>query len=138
MLENYVDRVEWSFLRKILGKMWFIDRCIDLIMECVTSVSFKVKVNGELSRSFTPDRWLRQRNPYPPYLFLLCVEGFLALFNKAKEQDHISRIKIWQAAPCISHLLFADDSLILVHANREVAMQLQSILELFERCLVKW
>lgn len=124
-------------LKENYGQDVIHSRWIDLIIECVTSVSFKVMVNGELSRSFTPDRWLRQENPYPPYLFLLCAEGFLALFNKAKEEGHISRIKICQAMPSISHLLLVDDSLILVHANREVAVQLQSILELFERCLVK-
>lgn len=34
----------------------------------------------------------------------------------------------------MSHLLFADDSLILVRANREDALQLQNILEVYESC----
>ena len=35
-------------------------------------------------------------------------------------------------APSVSHLLFADDSLLLVQANRENAKHLQSILQLYE------
>jgi hypothetical protein len=94
-------------LKENYGQDVIHSRWIDLIIECVTSVSFKVKVNGELSRRFTPERsGLKQGNPLSPYLFLLCAEGFLALFNKTKEEGHISGIKIYQATPIISHLLF--------------------------------
>lgn len=37
------------------------------------------------------------------------------------------------SAPSISHLLVADDSLILIQANRENVAQLQEILQLYER-----
>lgn len=50
-------------------------------------------------------------------------------------------MKICPATPSISHLLFADDSLILARANREEATQLQNILELYERCsgqMINW
>ena len=43
-------------------------------------------------------------------------------------------MKICQGAPSISHLLFADDSLILVRANGEDAAKLQSILDLYAEC----
>jgi hypothetical protein len=43
-------------------------------------------------------------------------------------------VKICQTAPSISHLLFANVSLILIRANWGDAMQLQSILDLYEQC----
>jgi hypothetical protein len=46
------DRVEWAFLRDIMKKMGFAEQWNNLIMECVTSVFFKVKVNVDLSRCF--------------------------------------------------------------------------------------
>ena len=42
-------------------------------------------------------------------------------------------MKICHRAPSVSHLLFADDSLLLVKANRENAVQIQRILEMYEQ-----
>lgn len=65
---------------------------------------------------------------------MICVEGFSALLRKAELEGRISGVKICPGAPSVSHLLFADDSLLLVCANREDALQLQNILEVYEQC----
>ena len=78
------DTVKWSFMRSIMDKMRFTEKWTNLITECVTSVSFRVKMNDDLSRYITPERGLRQRDPLSTYLFLLYVEGFSALLNKLK------------------------------------------------------
>ena len=122
------DHVEWGFLAEMMTKLGFCDEWIQLIMKC------RIKVNGALSDSFVPEKVLRQGDPLSPYLFLLCAEGFSALLNKAEEGGLISGVRICRNAPSISHLLFADDSLILIRANREDATQFQGILELHERC----
>jgi hypothetical protein len=48
------DRVEWNFLKNIMMKMGFHDRWVDLIMKCVTTVSYRIKVNGEYSDQIIP------------------------------------------------------------------------------------
>lgn len=128
------DRVEWVFLEKMMSRLGFAEQWINLIMECVTTVSYQVKVNGALSDSFKPERGLRQSDPLSPYLFLLCAEGFSALLYQAEQENRIAGMKICHGAPSVSHLLFADDSLILIRANEGDAQQLQEILDLYERC----
>jgi hypothetical protein len=103
-------------------------------MKCVSKVSYQIKVNGALSEAFIPERGLWQGDPLSPYLFLLCAEWFSALLNKAEEDGLIYDVKICRNAPSISHLLFADDSLILIWAKGKDASQLLYVLELYEQC----
>ena len=41
------NRVQWSFLEKILLKLGFQDSWVALIIECITTVSYSILVNGE-------------------------------------------------------------------------------------------
>ena len=68
------DCVEWSFLEKIMKKMGFHGRWINLIMKCIST--YRIKVNGGLTEQISPSWGLRQGDPLSPYLFLLCAEGF--------------------------------------------------------------
>lgn len=46
------DRVEWYFLRDIMIKIVFSLGWVELIMKCVTSVTYSIKINGVLSPQF--------------------------------------------------------------------------------------
>lgn len=65
------DHVEWLFLEAMLRKIGFPVRMMQLIMSCVTSVRFSVKVNGELLPQFSPTRGILQGDPMSPYHFQL-------------------------------------------------------------------
>lgn len=67
------DRIEWAFVEQIMDRLGFSSGWIQLIMKCITTVSYRVKINGELSDEIIPTRGLRQGNPLLPYLFLLCA-----------------------------------------------------------------
>ena len=41
------DRVEWGYLEKIMYKMGFNDKWVNLMMQCITSVTYSIKINGQ-------------------------------------------------------------------------------------------
>ena len=116
------DRVEWAYLESMMKKMGFGERWISLIMMCVTSMSFSILINGEPKGAITPSRGLRQGDLLSPYLFLLCGEGLSAMLKKKEREGLIRGVSAARQAPSISHLFFADDSVIFYRATKEECM----------------
>ena len=100
-----------------------------MIMKCVSSVEYHVRLNFEITESFEPTRGLRQGDPLSTYFFRLCTEGLTALLNHAEETGLLEGVKVCREAPAVTNLLFADDSLILMKANAENAITLKDILD---------
>lgn len=73
-LEKAYDKLEWSFIHKVLQAFHFPPNLIRVIMGCVTSLRISVLVNGGALDSFYPSRGIRQEDPFSPYLFILCME----------------------------------------------------------------
>ena len=100
------DRVEWSFIKQVMEKMGFHEKWIELIMHCITSVSYSILVNGVAYGSITLSKGLRQGDPISPYSFLLCANSFSSLINNAAMNQRISRVSICRGCPKITHLFF--------------------------------
>ena len=63
--------------------MGFNEKWINLIMNCITIVTYFVLINGVAHGYITPTRGLHQGDPISPYLFLLVSEGFTGLILEA-------------------------------------------------------
>ena len=115
-----------------MRKMGFHDKWIQLVMKCCSTIKYKFKINGALTEEIIPGRGLRQGDPISPYLFLICAEAFSSMLNKADTEGKLEGIRICQQAPSFNHLLFVDDSLILLKVTEESAHHLQNILNMYE------
>jgi hypothetical protein len=127
------DRLEWIFINNTLLSMGFPSNLVKTIMNCVTTVSFSILINGQPSPYFKPHRGIRQGDPLSPYLFILCADVFSGLITKAQNQSLIHGISIVQNAPKVSHLFFADDSIIFCQAKKEEAAHLKNVFEEYQR-----
>ena len=97
------------------------------IKACVISVRFLVLVNGFLEGFFGSSRGLRQGDPLSPFLFLLIMEVLSRILKKTEENNlirgfHVGAVNF--VGVQISHLLFADDTILYCEASRK---QLRSI-----------
>ncbi|XP_010682933.1 uncharacterized protein LOC104897695 [Beta vulgaris subsp. vulgaris] len=127
------DRVEWSFLERVMGRLGFCEGWVRRIMECLSSVSYSFKLNGSVEGNIIPSRGLRQGDPLSPYLFLLCAEAFSALLSKAAGDGLIHGARVCRSAPRISHLFFADDSILFTRAALQECSVVADILSTYER-----
>ncbi|KAK6121388.1 hypothetical protein DH2020_044870 [Rehmannia glutinosa] len=91
------------------------------------------RINGTISGSVVPTRGLRQGCPLSPYLFLICIEGLSAWIRSHENSQSIHGISFARGAPKISHLLFADDSIIFSKASQGDAISIHHMLTEFAR-----
>ncbi len=100
-------------------------------MSCVTTVRYAVKFNGTLLSTFAPSRGLCQGDPLSPFLFLLVADGLSLLLEEKVRLGAITPVKVCRGAPSISHLLFADNTLLFFKAKREEAVVIKEVLECY-------
>ncbi|MDO7987362.1 reverse transcriptase domain-containing protein, partial [Sweet potato little leaf phytoplasma] len=125
------DRIEWSFLKEIMLRLGFSSNWVDLILNCISFPCFSILINGEQKGNFHSSRGLRQGDPLSPYLFILVTEGLSHLISNANARGCISGLSC-SNGPLISHLLFADDSIIFCKAAEQELVSLKNLLILYE------
>ncbi|XP_033132135.1 uncharacterized protein LOC103836135 [Brassica rapa] len=93
------DMMEWSFIKAIMRKMGFSETWITWLMQCITSVKYKVLMNGQPRGNIVPGRGLRQGDPLSPFMFILCTEALASLLNHAENQWKITGMGVTRACP---------------------------------------
>ena len=88
-----------------------------MIMQCITTVSYSIMVNGEPKVLFILLGGYGKVNLCLFFLFLFCAEGLNALLTQVAKTGDIRGYSLCRARPKITHLFFADDCLLFCRAT---------------------
>lgn len=83
-------------------------------MECIKTVSYLAKLNGQREGHIKPLRALWRGDPLSSYLFILLARGLSSIIHNVRKAHYIEGIRMTRHCPPLSHFFFffEDDSFI--------------------------
>ncbi|KAJ6795099.1 Uncharacterized protein M6B38_227070 [Iris pallida] len=129
-LRKAYDTINRDFLCHLMAAMGFSETWVDRVRECITSPTFSVLIQGIPYGFFGSSRGLRQGDPLSPYLFTLVMEYFTCLMDIAVHRERIVPIYS-RVSPVVSHLIYADDLLVLLRPSMRGMRELAAVMEEF-------
>lgn len=126
------DSVAWSFLEWIMIQMGFPRLWISWILSCVSSAAASILINGSPTKPFKLHRGLRQGDPLSPFLFNLIVETLSLVIQKATNQGLWEGVEISRGGSKITHLQYADDTVIFCPPVIDHLLNIKKMLILFQ------
>lgn len=130
--EKAYDMVNWGFQDKVLGRKGFRDRWRLWIKGCISSVAFSVIVNGQPREWFKGQCGVRQGDPLSPFLFTLAVDVLSRMLRRRSNKGIIQGLGVRISGCKVSHLQFADDTILFLQENKVNFLNVLSILQIFE------
>ena len=130
-LKKAYDRMEWSFIHRVLQAFHFPPKLSRIIMGYVTSPSTSILVNGGALESFEPTRGIRLGDPLSPYLCILCMEYLGHLIEQKCVDGDWVPLKASKDNFGFSHLLFRDNIIIFSKVDPRACDAMMEVLEKF-------
>ncbi|RVX03335.1 LINE-1 reverse transcriptase-like [Vitis vinifera] len=133
VIDYWLKRKEKGVICHVEDGLWGPVVEMDLVV--YSTASFSILVNGVPAGYFSNSRGLRQGDPLSPYLFVLGMEVLSAMLRRAVDGGFTSGCSIQGRGGMeinVSHLLFADDTIIFCEARQDHITYLSWILVWFE------
>ena len=105
------------------------------LMQLVSGGHTAVAVNGQTSKFFANGRGLRQGDPASPLLFNFVADALSRILSRAALAGHITLVSSHLIPHGISHLQYADDTIILMELNENSLTNLKFLLLCLKRFL---
>ncbi|XP_028058827.1 uncharacterized protein LOC114262653 [Camellia sinensis] len=99
---------------------------------CISTAMMSILVNGAPTEEFQPQKRLRQEDPLSPFLFIITTEGLNLLLERAIEKGLSKGSSVGPEQLGISHLQFADDTIIFCEGENEEVLNIKRVLRCFE------
>nr|XP_009620294.1 uncharacterized protein LOC104112156 [Nicotiana tomentosiformis] len=115
-LRKAYDMVRWDFLAEMMLGFGFPRSFTQLVMTCVTTTTFSVKVNGIGHGYFEGKKGMRQKDPISLLLFVMVMEYLSRILNRMSQLPDF-KCHLMCKRQKLSHLIFANDLIIFCKAN---------------------
>ena len=110
----------------------FPDQWINWVMQTVRGGQVCINVNGTRGPYFRTMRGLRQGDPLSPLLFNLVADALSAMMDKAVERDLIVGVLDKLIDKGVSHIQYADDTVLMTDGSDKSIINLKILLYCFE------
>ncbi|XP_074314953.1 uncharacterized protein LOC141651130 [Silene latifolia] len=131
-LQKAYDTIEWAFLDEMLQALKFPDQFREWIMQCVTTATYSINLNGNVFGFFKGRRGLRQGDPLSPLLFTICMEYLSRLLAYTTEGSSFKYHPLCKPLK-LTHLMFADDLLLFCKGDAQSIMTILRTFSTFSK-----
>eukprot|EP00253_Pinus_taeda_P006872 PITA_06872 len=132
-MANVFDRVNCSFLIKVLLSFGFSHHFVHLINACIDNLWIALLVNDRPSNFFQARRGIRQGCPLSPFLYILMADSLSRKLIAERIFGSLPGLKPSTGVDPLNHALFADDSLLLGGASTRISKAFDSVLKSYCR-----
>jgi hypothetical protein len=130
--EKAYDRVNWDFIHNIFKHKGFSFGNIHRRMQLVQGGQTAISINAEIGPFFRNKRIVRQGDPISPLLFDFLANALDIILNLAKRAGHIKGVVSHLIPEGVTHLQYADDTILLLELDDRYLANLKFLLLCFE------
>ncbi|KAK2638365.1 hypothetical protein Ddye_026160 [Dipteronia dyeriana] len=130
--EKAYDSVDNVFLYYIIDGMGFGERWRNWVRDSISSPALSILVNGCPTQQFDIEKEIHQGDHLSHFLFNVVVESLSSLLRKAHGLDMIMGISFCNNDVHITHLQFAEDTIVFLKPKMEFLVNAERILRCFE------